>query len=256
VQPPSSSSSSVSPSSGGSPAESGGGQCPLRKILGPSLSGLIFNAAGNIQCPPAIIHARAALAATAPVRQLRPQALPIKLIAVGAVAAMANIPCGMWREHTKKFSWQWFLAVHASIPFIAMLRKAVIMPKLAIVCTIAAAIAGQAIGARLERERMLEEAAAAAAMAPAAAPAVLAEVSSRPLVRGRARRSGGRATVASAGLAVHAGSSLSSHAGPSSSASRNELSWLNVDSADWRMERPHRTNFKQLLSLPSPVAAC
>lgn len=136
---------------------SGGGLCPLRKFLGPTLSSIIFNSAGHVQCPTPIIQARAALAATAPIRQLRPQALHIKLAAVAAIALAVNVPCGMVREHTTKFSWQWVLAVHASIPFVAMLRKAVIMPKLAIICTIAAAVAGQAMGARMERERLLEE---------------------------------------------------------------------------------------------------
>ena len=51
--------------------------------------------------------------------------------------------------------------MHASIPFIAMLRKAVIMPKIAIACTIACAIAGQAMGARMERDRLAKAAAAA-----------------------------------------------------------------------------------------------
>ncbi|PNW70224.1 hypothetical protein CHLRE_17g710900v5 [Chlamydomonas reinhardtii] len=101
---------------------------------------------------------RAALAATRPVRELRPQALPIKLMAVVMTTAALNVPCGMWREHTDKFSSQWFMAVHATIPFIAMLRKAVIMPKYAILFTIAAAIAGQAMGAKLERRRMTDAA--------------------------------------------------------------------------------------------------
>jgi hypothetical protein len=60
----------------------------------------------------------------------------------------------MWREHTKKFSPQWFLAVHATIPFIAMLRKAVVMPKYAIAFTIGSAVLGQAVGARAERLRL------------------------------------------------------------------------------------------------------
>lgn len=63
------------------------------------------------------------LASTEPVRLLRPQALPAKLLAVGTTSATVNIPCGAWREHCEKFSGSWFLAVHASIPFIAMLRK-------------------------------------------------------------------------------------------------------------------------------------
>ncbi len=58
---------------------------------------------------------------------------------MGGTAIAANLPCGMWREHTKKFSPQWFLAVHATIPFVAMLRKAVLMPKWAILLTVAGA---------------------------------------------------------------------------------------------------------------------
>lgn len=129
--------------------------CPLRKMLGP-MAGFVFTSSGQIQCPAPILAARAVLAATPPIQHLRPQALHVKLAAVGAIASLVNIPCGMWREHTKKFSFEWFLAVHTSIPFIAMLRKAVIMPKIAIVCTIAAAIAGQALGAQMERERLKE----------------------------------------------------------------------------------------------------
>jgi hypothetical protein len=126
----------------------------MRKLLGP-LAPMVFNPKGHLQCPEAIVRARAALAATKPVRELRPQALPIKLAAVAATTAAVNVPLGAAREHTEKFSFAWFVAVHASIPFIAMLRKAVIMPKYAIVFTIAAAIAGQAMGARMERQRLL-----------------------------------------------------------------------------------------------------
>ncbi|KAJ9510554.1 hypothetical protein QJQ45_026627, partial [Haematococcus lacustris] len=129
------------------------GQCPMRKMLGP-LAPVVFNPAGHLQCPQVIIQARAILAATKPVRHLRPQALPVKLLAVGVASAAVNVPFGMWREHCEKFGVHWFIAVHASIPFIAMLRKAVIMPKYAILFTIATAIAGQAVGARLERKRL------------------------------------------------------------------------------------------------------
>lgn len=58
---------------------------------------------------------------------------------MGGTAVAANLPCGAWREHTRKFSPQWFLAVHATIPFVAMLRKAVLMPKWAILLTLAGA---------------------------------------------------------------------------------------------------------------------
>ena len=58
---------------------------------------------------------------------------------MGGTAIAANLPCGAWREHCKTFSPQWFLAVHATIPFVAMLRKAVLMPKWAILLTVAGA---------------------------------------------------------------------------------------------------------------------
>lgn len=152
----------------------------MRKVLGP-LAPLIFNPKGHLQCPEVIVKARAALAATKPVRELRPQALPVKLLAVAATTAGLNIPCGMWREHTEKFSFQWFMAVHATIPFIAMLRKAVIMPKYAIVFTIAAAIAGQAMGAKMERKRITRAAATSRLVSAAAPPAMACMTSSYTL---------------------------------------------------------------------------
>ncbi|KAL4426147.1 hypothetical protein ABPG77_007429 [Micractinium sp. CCAP 211/92] len=152
---------------GSSPGASFGGSSGLdgaaRLRPGPSgtngwgqvLGGLIqLSASGHLQCPAPIVKMRAAVAALKPVRQLRPQALPIRALAMGGTAVAANLPCGMWREHTRKFSPQWFLAVHATIPFVAMLRKAVLMPKWAILLTVAGAIAGQNVGARMERERL------------------------------------------------------------------------------------------------------
>lgn len=142
--------SSASAAAGGAPG------CPLRKWLGP-VAGLVFNQYDKIVCPPAIVSARAALAKTAAVQQLRPQALPVKLVVVAAVVAGVNLPCGAVREHFEKFSVGWFIAVHATIPFVAMLRKAVIMPKYAMVVTIAAAVLGQVLGSRLERMRLQYE---------------------------------------------------------------------------------------------------
>ena len=48
------------------------------------------------------------------------------------------------------------MQVHATIPFIAMLRKAVVMPKWAIAYTVGSAVLGQIMGARLERQRLHE----------------------------------------------------------------------------------------------------
>jgi hypothetical protein len=116
----------------------------------------VFNEYDKLICPPPIVAARAALSRTAAVQSLRPQQLPVKLVAVAAVAAASNMPCGAVREHFEKFSLGWFIAVHATIPFVAMLRKAVIMPKYAMVVTFAAAVIGQVIGSRLERARLAQ----------------------------------------------------------------------------------------------------
>jgi hypothetical protein len=183
-----SSPASVSSSAPQQPPAAGAGACPMRRLLGP-MSGLVFNSYGKLQCPEPIIKMRAALAATQPVRELRPQALPVKLLAVGAVSAAVNVPCGAWREHFEKFSPGWFAAVHASIPFIAMLRKAVIMPKFAILYTLATAIAGQTLGSRMERRRLQQERAAAAAEAAGAAPEPLK--AARVEGAGAPRRGGG-----------------------------------------------------------------
>lgn len=122
----------------------------------------------KFKCPPAIVAARAALARTALVKSLRPQPLPAKMLVIGMLGMAANVPLGIWREHTEKFSPSWFVAVHAAVPFIAMLRKSVHMPKTAMAFTIAASVLGQVIGSRAERIRLKAK---AVAVAVAAAPA-------------------------------------------------------------------------------------
>ncbi len=141
------------------------GNCPIAKsfraVSGvlPLVSQMLKLPLGmKYKCPPAIVAARAALAKTSAVKALRPQALPTKVLAIGILGMALNVPLGVWREHTKKFSAQWFLAVHATIPFIAMLRKAVVMPKYAVAFTIGSAVLGQAIGARAGKIRLLEAA--------------------------------------------------------------------------------------------------
>ena len=118
----------------------------------------------KLKCPPAIVAARAALARTAFVKSLRPQPLPAKMLVIAALGMAANVPLGVWREHTTKFSLSWFTAVHAAVPFIAVLRKSVVMPKTAMALTIAASILGQVIGSRAERLRLTQVAEEGAAM--------------------------------------------------------------------------------------------
>ncbi|KAF6146274.1 hypothetical protein GIB67_011746 [Kingdonia uniflora] len=137
------------------------GNCPLAKsyqavsrVL-PLVAKVLQPPAGmKFKCPPAIIAARAALARTTLVKTLRPQPLPEKMLVIAMMGMAANVPLGIWREHTKKFSPSWFIAIHAAVPFIAMLRKSVVMPKTAMAVTIAASILGQVIGSRAERIRM------------------------------------------------------------------------------------------------------
>lgn len=169
---------------------------------------MVFNEYDKLVCPPAIVAARAALAKTAAVQQLRPQKLPVKLVAVAAVSAAANLPCGAVREHLEKFSLGWFIAVHATIPFVAMLRKAVLMPKYSIMVTIASAVLGQMIGSRLERARIQQLAAAGpgelspepVAVASSSSQSKLGVVSSNKVIRDSSWRekllAGGKAGLA------------------------------------------------------------
>jgi len=137
------------------------GQCPIAKSYR-AVSAVLPLVAKALQpppgvkfrCPPAIVAARAALARTALVKNLRPQPLPAKMLAIALLGMAANVPLGIWREHTQKFSPQWFAAIHAAVPFIAMLRKSVLMPKTAMAFTLAASILGQTIGSRAERMRL------------------------------------------------------------------------------------------------------
>lgn len=123
----------------------------MRRILGPLATAVMSQ---RYHCPKPIVMIRAAIARTSIARSLRPESIEIKLLAVALASTLLNIPFGMLREHTRKFSPQWFLVVHATIPFIAMFRKAIVMPPYAILFTVAAAIGGQAIGAKAEKRRL------------------------------------------------------------------------------------------------------
>lgn len=68
-----------------------------------------------------------------------------------AIALAANVPLGVWREHTIKFSPSWFVAVHSDAKEICVNAEN---------ChgfeplTIGASILGQVIGSRAERYRL------------------------------------------------------------------------------------------------------
>ena len=46
----------------------------------------------------------------------------MNLFIVSILVFVLNVPFGMWRAKTKRFSLQWFLSVHVPIPFIVGLR--------------------------------------------------------------------------------------------------------------------------------------
>ena len=138
-------------------AEPNSGSCPMRRV--PGFERVLrlcleWDPAALTRCPPAIVAARAAVARLPAIQALRPQPLPARFAAVAAFTALLNAPCGAVRAHTRKFSWEWVLAVHASIPFIVMLRKALMMPPYAVLVTITAAVLGQTAGSRGEMARL------------------------------------------------------------------------------------------------------
>jgi hypothetical protein len=45
-----------------------------------------------------------------------------KLILITILVFLLNIPFGYWRANVKRFSTQWFLAIHIPVPFIVALR--------------------------------------------------------------------------------------------------------------------------------------
>jgi ferrochelatase len=75
-------------------------------------------------------------------------------IALLLIAFLVNIPLGYIREATPRFSFHWFLWIHASIPLIVYLRMAWGTSKSLIPISILFAIIGQLWGARYRAKRM------------------------------------------------------------------------------------------------------
>src|SRR3989338_5721330 len=73
---------------------------------------------------------------------------------IALISFFLNIPCGYIRENHPKFSFKWFLWIHASIPLIVYLRIVLHTSKLFIPAAIFFAIAGQIVGSRYRRKAM------------------------------------------------------------------------------------------------------
>ena len=77
----------------------------------------------------------------------------VKILLVSVVCLLVNIPMGMMRERSRKFSIQWILWIHASIPLIIALRIGLHLHWIAIPINIAAAVLGQFIGGAPEKRK-------------------------------------------------------------------------------------------------------
>lgn len=75
-------------------------------------------------------------------------------IAASILALMLNIPFGYMRAKSKKYSFQWFLWVHASIPLIVWFRIANHLSYWIIIANVALAVFGQLTGSFILQKRM------------------------------------------------------------------------------------------------------
>ena len=73
------------------------------------------------------------------------------LALIGVSSLILNVPLGVWRSRVKKFSWRWFVAVHASVPVIAGMRIYSHVSLWTIPLFIFLAVAGQLVGGRVDR---------------------------------------------------------------------------------------------------------
>ena len=68
------------------------------------------------------------------------------------IVLVLNLPFGYWRKTLRKFSWRWFLAIHAPVPIVVAIRVlgGLGWHPLTFVVLVGAFSAGQFLGGRLE----------------------------------------------------------------------------------------------------------
>lgn len=71
-------------------------------------------------------------------------------VIVSCITLLVNVPMGYWRSMVKKYSLQWFLAIHLAVPVIFLLRTEAGLGYGYIPELVVFAIAGQIIGGRLD----------------------------------------------------------------------------------------------------------
>jgi hypothetical protein len=75
--------------------------------------------------------------------------------AILAATFLLNLPCGYWRAGVRKFSPQWFVAVHAVVPLVIGMRYAAGLPFRwsLLPLFVAAYFGGQYVGSRWRLRR-------------------------------------------------------------------------------------------------------
>ncbi len=73
----------------------------------------------------------------------------LKVLLYAFIVFLLNVPFGYWRANTRKFSANWVLAVHTTVPFIFLLRWELGYGLLILPVSILAFFTGQLAGARL-----------------------------------------------------------------------------------------------------------
>ncbi len=79
------------------------------------------------------------------------------LILLTLFAFVLNLPFGWLRSKQKKFSFYWFLYIHLPIPFVIVFRLLAGFSMKIVPIVLAASIAGQVVGARLDKFRCRHE---------------------------------------------------------------------------------------------------
>ncbi len=78
---------------------------------------------------------------------------------VAPIVRLGNVPFGVWRDRSRKFSWQWILAIHLPVPFIVALRifSGLGFQLYTFPIMIGAFFLGQYAGGKLNRVRLADQ---------------------------------------------------------------------------------------------------
>lgn len=81
-----------------------------------------------------------------------PSSLPGLSLLLG-VAFLSNLPLGYLREGTRRYSFAWFVCIHASIPFLILLRRWLDFGWSIVPFSLGCALLGQFVGGRVAQRR-------------------------------------------------------------------------------------------------------